>query len=177
MSLLTSYLNDTPKNKDFLRPSNFRFFIRSIPHVNYFVTEVNMPGLLLKTIQLPNQTRTLPLSGDHPTYEPLQITFMVDEDMNNWLELHNWISGLGYPLSTDQYKNYKDSKPKFEKKSTGLLYFQTGAKNLNIEVTFHDIHPFTVGNFVMRTADQQAQPVMASAGFNYAYYELRDIRP
>jgi hypothetical protein len=32
---------------------------------------------------------------------------MVDEDMENYMAVHNWLTGLGFPETTEQYKfNY-----------------------------------------------------------------------
>ena len=41
--------------------------------------------------------------SDQIQFEDLTLQFLVDENMENYLEIHNWIYSLGYPKSVDQF--------------------------------------------------------------------------
>jgi hypothetical protein len=33
------------------------------------------------------------------------LRFLVDENLENYMSIHNWITGLGYPETTQQFKS------------------------------------------------------------------------
>ena len=39
--------------------------------------------------------------GDDLTFDNLEITFLVDEKLANYIELHNWLVGIGFPSQED----------------------------------------------------------------------------
>ena len=44
------------------------------------------------------------IPGDHLTYDNFSITFKIDENMEGYFEMHDWIKGIGKPNSFDEYK-------------------------------------------------------------------------
>ena len=47
-------IDNTPSNKNFLSPLNFKFTIKKAPHVNFFIQKVNIPDLGLKPVVTSN---------------------------------------------------------------------------------------------------------------------------
>ena len=86
-----SAVTNTPENKNFLSPINFRFQIKRSPHLNFFIQRVNLPAIRLPHVTYPNPVQNIPYFGEHMEYADLVIEFKVDEDLQNYLELHNWI--------------------------------------------------------------------------------------
>lgn len=97
-------LSNQPVNTNFLSPVGFNFSIQKLPTVNYFVQSVNMPGVQLGETPLNTPFHIVPTPGDHITYGELAITFKVDEDMKNFIELYNWLQYLGFPEGFNQAK-------------------------------------------------------------------------
>ena len=58
---------------------------------------------------MPTRLVDLPMMGDKITYDPLTISFICDEFLENYLSLHEWITGIGFPKNTDQFKNFRAS--------------------------------------------------------------------
>ncbi len=88
-------MSDQVTNKNFLSPLNFKFSLKRAPHVNFFIQAVNLPGLSLPEIDVSNPLIRVPYAGDHLLYDELQITYKVDENLRNYMELHEWIRALG----------------------------------------------------------------------------------
>ena len=105
-----SAIDNTPSNRNFLSPLNFKFTIKKAPHVNFFIQKVNIPQIDLKPPIVPNQFVNVPIPGDHIDYSTLNITFKVDEDLQNYLEIHNWIKELGKPKDFDGYKAISEKR-------------------------------------------------------------------
>ena len=55
----------------------------------------------------PSYLKDIPVPGDKVLYDDLNVRFLVDEKMENYLAIHKWITGLGYPESIGQYRQLK----------------------------------------------------------------------
>ena len=81
-------VDNTPANKNFLSPLNFRFQIKKAPNVNFFVQKVNIPEIAVRAPDVMNPFVKIPYPGDHLEYGIFNISFKVDEDLQNYLEIH-----------------------------------------------------------------------------------------
>ena len=87
------------KNKNFLSPTGFKFSLEKAPKVDFFANSVNIPGINLGVAVQSTPLKDLMIPGDKLVYNDFSIQFMVDENMENYLEIHDWMRGLGYPES------------------------------------------------------------------------------
>lgn len=170
-------IDNTPKNLNYLSPLNFKFQLKKAPHVNFFIQKVNIPAISLKNATYANPFVNIPLPGEHIDYTPLQITFKVDEHLQNYLEIHNWIVGLGKPRNFEQYAS-------LERKgiTTGegivsdiSLQVLSNTKVHNYEVTFIDAHPIDLSGVQFNTTDTDVNYLEATASFRYTYYTINKI--
>ena len=49
--------------------------------------------------------KDIPCWANKLTYEPLQMRFLVDENLENFQEIHGWLVGLGYPRDHTEFQN------------------------------------------------------------------------
>ena len=80
-------------NPNLLSNVSFNMAIAKFPNVDFYVQSVTLPGVTLSEIQVPTGPFRVPykeVSGS-AQFEPLSVTFMIDEDMNNYFELWNWV--------------------------------------------------------------------------------------
>lgn len=172
-----SAIDNTPSNRNFLSPLNFKFQIKKAPHVNFFIQKVNIPSLNLQPAVSPNPFVNIPLPGEHLTYGELQITFKVDEDLQNYLEIHNWLTGLGKPEEFDQYKTLADKK---EWTGDGIysdisVIVLSSTKSANYEIVYIDGYPVSLSGLEFNTIDSDVNYIAATATFKYTYYNINKI--
>ena len=112
-------------NLDFANNSQFRFQLLKIPTVEYFVTEANIPGITFGSgVPISTPFSAINMMGDTLEFESLEITFLCNEDLSNYREIHDWMVGIGFPKNREQFENAvsganpelravpnKDSKP------------------------------------------------------------------
>jgi len=163
-------------NKNFLSPLNFKFQLKRAPHVNFFIHKINIPGISLPTAETPNPFINLPYAGDHLQYEDLQIEFKVDEDLQNYLELHNWLRGEG-KLNFSEYSALASAKKYTGEglKSDISLTLLTSNKRANYEIVFKDAFPTTVSGIDFSTVNEDVDYIEASASFRYLYFDIVKI--
>ena len=172
-----SAIDQTPVNKNFLSPLNFTFVLKRSPHLNFFVQRINIPRMTLGNLLAPSPLLNIPYAADHIDYGNLTLTFKVDEDLTNYMELHDWMVGLGYPENQDTYKTLesKSSSSGESLKSDISLVISDGIKNPNYEVTFRDAFPIELGELDFQTTDSSVDYVTASATFRYTIFNISKV--
>ena len=172
-----SAIDNTPENKNFLSPLNFRFQIKKAPHVNFFVQKVNIPDIAIRSPTSPNPFVNIPYPGDHMEFGALNITFKVDEDLQNYLEIHNWIRALGKP---EDFAGYADIAAKPSWTGDGIysdisVLVLASTKTPNYEVAYADAFPISLTGITFNTTDPNVNYIEASATFKYTYFTITKI--
>ena len=170
-----SALDRNPAKLDMLSPLGFRFQIKKLPNVNFYLQNVVLPEVSLPSTQQPTPFVSVPLPGDHLDYGELKITFKVDENFTNYIEVHNWIRGLGFPESLEEYGNLA-RKPRMSGEgvySDASLIVTTNLKNPNVEFIFEDCYPIIVGSMRFNTTDTDVIYIECDATFKYTKFEIQ----
>ena len=170
-------VDDTPQNRNFLSPLNYQFQIKRSPNLNFFLQKVNIPSITLPEYQAPNPFVTIPTSHTNVDFGQLDITFKVDEDLQNYMELYYWIIKLGFPSEFAQYKSIAQN-PVYT--GTGIesdisLVVLDSAKNPNYEIVFHNAIPISLGEIIFDSTYGDVDYVTASASFKYILFEVNKI--
>ena len=195
---VTNSLTRQPTKLDYASPTQFKFNIIKLPKVEYFCTSVNVPGVSLGDATQATSLKNIPLPGDKLTYEPLQMTFIVDENLENFQEIHGWLVGLGYPRDHTEFQNLLASgtdrfpgrgtavktepgKDRNATADTGGTYSDatltvlTSKNNAQLEIRFRDVYPTGLTGLQY---DQQANDVdylTATVSFNYLVYDFATV--
>lgn len=159
--------------RNFLSPLNFKFTLKRAPHVNFFVQRVNVPGLTLPEIDVNNPLIRVPFPGDHLLYEELNVTFRVDEDLQNYMELHMWLRSIG-KRSFEEYRNIADKSIASGEsiRSDISLTVLTSSRNPNYEIVYRDAFPIQLSSIAFDTTDADVEYIEASATFRYVTYDF-----
>ena len=103
-----SSITRQPTQLDYASPTQFKFSINQLPKVEFFTTACNIPGITLGETSMGTPFKDIPIIGDKLTYEQLTISFIVDEFLENYRELHEWLTGIGFPKDRKQFKDFND---------------------------------------------------------------------
>ena len=157
-------------NLDYIHNSQFRFVITKLPTVEYFVTSVNLPQISLSgEAEINTPYKQLAFGGDTVVYEDLNVEFLVDEDLKNWLEINDWIKGIGFPRTRDQYTNELANSVQFPQSiySDATLVLLTNKNNPNLQVTFENIFPMQLSGLQFTTQGADTEVLKATANFKF----------
>ena len=180
-------LNRQPENFDYARPTQFRFQILKIPNVEYFTTEVNLPGIAFSGDAIMNTRYTaMPFMGDTINFSPLELQFIVQEDLSNWKEIYDWMTGIGFPKNNKQFEtainqgNEDNPRPTTGSSranpsvltTDATLTVLTNKNNAVLQVNFKNIYPTSLSGLPFDTKDEGATQLTASVTFNYDIYEI-----
>jgi hypothetical protein len=157
-----------PKNLNYFIPTGFKFNIDKIPHVNFFCQSTNLPGLSAGQWLLTTPLRDIPVAGDKVQMNELRVRFVIDEELQNWLEIYEWIKGFTFPETTEQYKSE-------EVYSDGILSILTSNKNIQYVAKFTNLFPVDLTDIEMSSDVADAEVVAADATFAYSTYKVERI--
>ena len=170
-----------PENKSYLSPLGFRFVLNRTPNTNYFTQNVRLPTLSLGQFDIEDPFVKLPTPGTKLSFEPLDITFMVDEDMSNYLELYEWLRGLGFSESFEQYGNLiKENNSSLLSNdsavfSDGTLMVLSSHQNANVKIVFQDMFPISLSDLSFDSTLTDVEYLRATATFRYRLYTIEKI--
>ena len=171
-------LNTQPDNTNYLSPIGFNFSIQKIPHANYFLHTANLPSVQLGDLETPSPFIAIPQIGDHLRYGDLFVTFKVDEDMKNYLELYNWMLQLGFPESFNQSKEIygtTDGKNKFKQNaafSDATLTVTNSAMQPNLSVLYEDVYPVSLSDITFSTQETSVNYIECQVSFRYRQFKI-----
>ena len=168
-------LATTPANRSFLSNNKFDFILKRIPNFTFLVQSVNLPGLALQSSSINTPFSAVSIPGNQITFAPLSLSFLVDEDMQSWLEVYNWIVQLGNPKGYNKIGTLT-GKPGSVTITTSdaTLFIKSNANNPNLRFDFFDVYPTDLGEMSFTTTDNQ-EFVTSTVTFNYGYYEATNI--
>lgn len=171
-----SFLGNQIENKNYLSPTGFKFNIVKTPKVDFFSNSARIPGIQLGNVKVGNYLKAIDLPGDNIQFEDLTLQFIVDENLENYLEIHNWIYGLGYPESVDEFKTLitsadgsKDMKEQF---SDGTLAILNSNFNVSARVKFRDLFPVSLSSLEFTATETDYTYFTATVTFKYLFYTI-----
>lgn len=163
--------------KNFLAPTGFQFNLNRHPTLDFYVQSCSLPGLTVGTSERGTPFMNLPIQGDKPDFGELTISFKVDENMDNYRALFDWMIGISFPESFDQHKELS-SKPRYGNQglySDATLIIYTSKNNPNIQVTFEDAFPTNISPLEMDTRDASIEYLDAIATFRFTQYKFTKL--
>lgn len=162
-------------NKSFLSNNKFEFSLDRIPNFTFLVQSVNLPSITLQSTQVNTPFTALKVPGNIIVYNTMTLTFMIDEDMESWYEIYDWITQLGNPKSFDKRGTLIGSRGSNEDiYSDGTLTVNTNSNNPNWKITFTDMYPTDIGEVQFSTTESQ-EFLTSTVSFDYTYYEFAKV--
>jgi hypothetical protein len=174
-------LGKQPKDANFLSGIKFKFQIRKLPNVVYFCQEANIPSVSISVAQTPTPLGiNLKHAGNKITYGELNITFMIDENMQNYIELYNWLKGLGHPRSLAEYAAMKDDDPTGTSEFGGLfsdcvLSVLDSDSNANLNIFFVNAFPISLQEVTLRSTSEDTDYKTCTVSFVYEDFSVRPV--
>ena len=170
-------ISNQPSNISFLSPLGFKFIIKKAPHVNFFVQSVNLPSVSLGEADVETPFSKIPFPGTKLTFGNLSVTFKVDEDMKNYLEMFNWMKELGFP---DNFAQYQSIANRSLYTGEGVfsditLLVMTSAMNPNIEITFFDCFPVDLSELSFDSASADVEYLTATITFANRRFDIKAL--
>ena len=165
--------------RNFLSPTGFQFTLTKEPKVSFFCTSARIPELSLQTTVQSTYLKDTDVPGEKLTYGDLNLRFLGDENMENYMAIHNWLTGLGFSETTGDFKTLTTDEQGLpnqltEQFSDGALSILNSNYRVNSVVKFKDMFPVSLSSLEFDTSATDIQYFTADATFKYTIYNIFD---
>ena len=194
MATSQSPLARQPEQLDYASPTQFRFGIQQLPKVEFFTINANLPGIEGASVDLSNPFLNIPIMGDKLTYSDLTITFIVDEYLENYQSLHNWLTGYGFPSNRAEFRTHRDVTsntpgggaeppvdlvsnvtPDKAMYSDAFLMILSNKNNPILNVNFQNVFPISLSGLDYTQSATDVEYMTAEATFKYQIYKFESV--
>ena len=171
----------SPDSKNFLSPVGFKFIIQRIPTVEFFCQTVNIPEISIGSRQIETRVKAYDVPGDKMTFGDLNLTFLINENMDNYYEVYKWMKGLANPRHENEFFEYlagvdePGRQSNFEKATTDarLLVLDSNFNTITTTV-FMDLFPVSLSGVRFSADPTDINYVTADVTFKYTLLEFED---
>jgi hypothetical protein len=164
------------QNRNFLSPVGFKFTLARYPKVPFFSNSAKIPELNLGVAKQPTYLKTIDVPGETLVFGDLVLKFLVDENMENYMIIHNWITALGGSGSLAEYgtlitdeNGTKDSKRAFSDGTLRVL--NSNFKDVAL-VKFLDLFPVSLTSLEFDSTATDIRYFTAEVSFKYTIYDI-----
>jgi hypothetical protein len=181
MALSNAYTNQI-QNRNFLSPVGFKFTLNRAPKVAFFGNSTNIPGMTLGVAVQPTYLKDIDIPGDKISFNDFTIRFLVDENLENYMEIQKWIRGIGYPETLEEIYDWQrenramdyQEKSQMNLYSDATLSILTSSNNSNFQIKFLDMFPYSLTDLQFDATDTDIEYLTAEATFKYTIYNILD---
>ncbi len=162
-SNLTPYLpSDTdsvwPTTNEFpvgtINPTKFQLVFPKMPYLQVFCNTIIVPNINLGTANQGSTFLDLKHPGEKLYYQNLECTFLVDSEMKNYRQLHDWMKRI----SVEGYNSDVVADAK--------LLINNNA------ITFQDVYPVSLGTFILDATATDIQFPSCQITFAYNKFDF-----
>ena len=188
-----------PDKLDYASPTQFRFGIHQLPKVEFFAVSATIPAIALSDVLVPTPFKSIPMMGDQLTFDNLTVSFIVDEHLENYLSIHEWMTAIGFPKNRKQFSEFKTNisntpstarsaaststdigdvkaaSPNNALFSDATLTILSNKNNPIVNVFFRDLYPVAMTALDYNQQATDVEYITASIDFAYQIYEIEAI--
>ena len=161
-------INNQPDNLNLLQTVAFETNFTRIPNSSYFCQRVSIPGMVVGSAIQTTSFSDVPVEGDKLTFDQLNISFLVDEDLQNYQELYSWLVSISFPDNFTQFtslKNVPNNTATDGLSSDVSVIVHTNKANPNYRITFKDVFPISLGSIDFDATVSSLEPIVVEASF------------
>lgn len=161
---------------NYLQPNGFRVVInrRNFPNLQFYAQSVSHPDVNLPSAEIAfSRISSVPYLGDATEYGTLVLEVLLDEDMNSYRELYNWMQTatdtkhhLGSNVLSTANEAIKD--PSYYDITVAVL---SSHNNVNRKFKYLNAFPTSIGQIQMNATTSE-QFLSFQTTFRFDFFEF-----
>lgn len=157
--------NEFIKDIGYATPLGFRLLIDSqrYPNAQFNVQTAAIPEISVDAAAYATPQRTIEISGDKITYSPFTCTFLIDEQLENYYEIHDWLVGLVVEPDGKDVSKTRDL----------TLFILDSHNNVSREIQFVDAYPTSLSTLDFDAKETNVEYLVGDVSFNYSYFKVK----
>lgn len=168
------------QNRNFLSSIGFKFSLNRARKVSFFSNSANIPGMTLGIAEQPTYLKNIDLPGDKLVFQDFVLRFIVDENLENYMEIQRWMRGLGFPESLNEIYNLQNEdstqlgydSDSMNIYSDGTLQILNSNQRPQFDVIFKDMFPYDLSELSFDATNPDMEYFTAEVSFKYTIYDM-----
>lgn len=159
-------------NINFLQPTSFRLTIdrKNFPNLEFFAQTVLHPNLTLNAVEVPyRRISSIPFTGDKLTYAELTAMIIVDENLNSYTEMYNWMNRLVETNEKPATERSANLPPSYSDITLSIL---SSHNNTVRKIRYKDCLPTNLGDMTLESTLSDNTFITFPATFRFSTFEL-----
>jgi len=167
-------------NINYLQPTGFGITINreNYPNLEYFAQAVYHPTVNVSGVELPVRRTRLAFPGDNISFGDLNVTFLIDEDMNSYTEMYNWLVRIIQKNNTTSFKGIslggfdEETITEIPTECDITVSMLTSSNNPNKRIRYYNAFPTSISDIEMTATQTDITPLVFTSSFRFAYFEI-----
>ena len=163
-------VNSELNNINLLQPTAFKIVIdrKHYKNLEFFCQSVLHPSATLTATEMPYKRANISMTGDKLTFGELSAMVIVDENMNSYVELYNWMNRLIETKDQGSLDRDDTTPPTYSDITVTILSSHNNQTRL---IRYIDCIPTTLGDLSLETTTT-SQYLTFPISFKFSYFEL-----
>ena len=186
---------------DYSQTNQFRIFLPIFPTTEWFVVSANIPGVTMGQATQPTPFVDMPLVGEKVVFDNFDMTFIVDEQLKNYMEMYNWVKNIGFPYSGKEQFNKLaradnlDREKKIRNPTSvglGAATVSTGDRNLYTDIRLdilssknntvahifmYEAFPISLSSIEYSQQETDVSYATCTVSFVYSWFDVQAVEP
>jgi hypothetical protein len=158
---------------NYLSPLEFKVLIKRLPNVEFFTQRSMIPGISTTPIQQPTRFNPVFRTPDVVNFSSLDVTFIVDESMCNYMEIFNWIISSTMTENHTRFESLVNS-PEGLVSDISIIILNS-KKNANIEISYKNCFPVSLSDIQLNTTNVDLTYPEATVSFSYDTFNIKKL--
>ena len=161
----------TPVKINLAKSTNYKLNLNVLPETLFWLTTCNIPTISSNEVPIPDPVHGYRYKPSNTfTTAPMTVTFLVDEDYSNYMEILHLMYKAAGPNMSERYEDDEATG------TTGSLHILSNNKNITDNVfTFHNLFPTILGELQM--TNESPDPLLTDLTMQYDYLTYQSGEP
>lgn len=156
----------------YLQPTSFKLTIdrKHYPNLEFFCQTVLHPSMSINPVEVPiKRLGSIPFAGDKLTFSELTAIIIVDENLNAYTEMYNWMQRLVDTNEKNPLDRSTTTMPTYSDISLSIL---SSHNNTTRIIKYIDCVPVSLGDMALESTSGDVQYITFPATFRFSYFQL-----
>lgn len=153
----------------------FGLSIKKAPMTSAMAFEVTTPDITTGVTMMATPFMDQAFGPDKLVYGDVSVSFKIDENLVNYMEMFNWIKGITFPNSFKQYATALNAVDGDGIYSDAQLIILNNSGRPTMEYTFIDMFPIALSGIRMNSQDNEVEYLAASVTFKIRDFEIKTL--
>lgn len=166
-------MTTVPNYTNFARDKQGSLHIERLPGISFNCLKWNLPGASASHVEMGTPRGIIKMPGTTINYEPLRVTFAIDENYRGYVELLRWLKGIS-TNGNNIREEYLQSLPKNDSGDTSVatLLIRDASGKVILSSRYIHIFPVNVPDVDFDVTGTEAETQIVNVEFQFYDMEL-----